>query len=177
MIPTSAATAPFLSSPDGHGWHEAASENREKPLEHSEQNGPSCPSAHPPEPPLALEDPLQLAIEGHGSARSEPLSAVCVDEGANHVLVFWIPPNAQTRLQMEAASEAYYSLTERLSSYLSNSRAVVRHSQRQFLLDRTRTRPGTLYSLFHHRVLYLQSYQSTLCRRHTWCCPPPGSSS
>ena len=86
MIPISAATAPPASSPDGHRLHSAVSENRVKFLEHSEQNGPSCPGAHPPLPLPALEDPLQLDIEGHGNARSEPLSAVCVDEGgASHL--------------------------------------------------------------------------------------------
>jgi hypothetical protein len=71
MIPTSAATAFPSFSPEGHGSHFDASENRVKFLVHSEQNGPSCPSGHPP---TRLEDPLQLAIEGQGRARSDELS-------------------------------------------------------------------------------------------------------
>ena len=76
MMASSAARAPPSSSPDGHGWHAAFSEKRVKFVEHSEQNGPSCPSSQPPIPPAALEDPLQLSFDGHGSGRTDPLSAL-----------------------------------------------------------------------------------------------------
>ena len=76
MIASSAARAPISSSPDGHSLHAVLSEKRVKFVEHSEQNGPSCPSAQPPIPPVAFEDPSQLFFDGHGSGRTEPLSAL-----------------------------------------------------------------------------------------------------
>ena len=114
MIPISAATAsPFLS-PDGHAWHVAASENREKPLEHSEQNGPSCPRRHPAVPPPALVDPLQPTFEGQGRARSDELS-LRQNPGFRLALAKITPARSQTNPAGHFVQQVGYSVDRTFS--------------------------------------------------------------